>query len=129
QKGLLRLADRRLAALISGPEEVRPTPSFTIAPEGEAWVLSFEGQAFRLKDSLGLRYLARLVAEPDREVHALDLARGGVAAGEAADAGDAGELLDEEARDSYRGRLADLQEELAEAESFGDAARAARARE
>ena len=43
--------------------------------------------------------------------------------------GDAGELLDDEARDSYRGRLEDLREELREAESFGDTARAARARE
>jgi hypothetical protein len=45
------------------------------------------------------------------------------------DAGDAGELLDREARDSYRERLEDLREELREAEEMGDAGRAGRARE
>jgi hypothetical protein len=91
-------------------------------------VLSFEGQSFRLKDSLGLRYLAHLVAVPDREVHVLELARGreGI---EESDTGDAGELLDQEARDSYRQRLEELREELTEAEAAGDADRADRARE
>ena len=48
--------------------------------------------------------------------------------GEVVDAGDAGELLDDEARAEYRRRLEDLRESVAEAESFGDAARARRAR-
>ena len=128
QEGLLGLAERRLAGLGAGPPvEVGPGP-FTMAPDGESWVLGFEGQSFRLKDSLGLQYVARLVAEPDREIHVLELARG-PAADEIVDAGDAGELLDDSARDSYRQRLEDLREVQAEAESFGDAARAARTRE
>ena len=44
-------------------------------------------------------------------------------------AGSSGELLDDEARRSYQRRLEDLEETVAEAESFGDAARAARARD
>jgi hypothetical protein len=130
QQGLVVLADRRLAALEIGPDAVDPTSApFTIAPEGESWLLGFEGQSFRLKDSLGLRYLAHLAAQPDREVHVLELARGREGADDAVDGGDAGELLDEAARDSYRQRLEDLREGLAEAESFGDQARAARTRE
>jgi hypothetical protein len=101
--------------------------------EGEVWALTHDGATVRLKDSLGLQYLALLIAEPGREIHVLDLAGGrpaeGAAGGEMTDAGDAGELLDEEARASYRRRLEDLQEEMREAESFGDAARASRARE
>jgi hypothetical protein len=63
-------------------------------------------------------------------VHVLDLVNGQAGGGaEPVDVGDAGELLDDEARDSYRARLEDLREVVAEAESFGDAARAARARE
>jgi hypothetical protein len=130
QPGLRALAERRLAGLAPTPTVAAPpsAPGFTISPEGESWVLGFEGQTFRLKDSLGLKYLAHLVAQPDREVHVLELARGreGIEEG---DAGDAGELLDEEARDSYRQRLEELREELAEAESFGDGARVARMRE
>jgi hypothetical protein len=69
------------------------------------------------------------VGEPAREVHVLELMSTRGAEGDAVDAGDAGELLDEEARDSYRRRLEDLHDSLAEAESFGDQARAARLRE
>ena len=85
------------------------------------------GETFRLKDSLGLQYLARLFAEPGREIHVLELWAGAraPAADAPVDGGDAGELLDDEARADYRRRLEDLRDTLAEAESFGDAARAA----
>jgi hypothetical protein len=146
-EGLLRLIRARQAALpatarapLTAVAETGPRPDpatgvpFTMVREGEIWALTHAGATFRLKDSLGLQYLARLIADPGREIHVLELA-GGRPGGEpspvadAPDTGDAGELLDEEARDSYRGRLEDLQEELREAESFGDTARAARARE
>jgi hypothetical protein len=146
--GLVRLADAKLAELgapaVSGPlspqsgERVRvrgpAEPPFSFTREGEYWALSYGGATFRLKDSLGIQYLVRLIEEPGREIHVLDLA-GERAAGaganinEAIDTGDAGELLDEEARRAYQRRLEDLEESVAEAESFGDAARAARARE
>jgi hypothetical protein len=126
QSGLVRLARARLAAL--GGAAPAPAPeTFELRDEGEYWTITHAGTTLRLKDSLGLRYLARLVAEPDREVHVLDLV--GTREEGAADGGDAGELLDSEARESYRARLEDLRETLDEAESFGDGARAARARE
>jgi hypothetical protein len=108
----------------------RSTPSLTL--EGEYWAVAYGGATFRLKDSLGLRYLERLVAAPDREIHVLDLvgsAGAGAPDGQAVDAGDLGEFLDDDARQSYRLRLEDLRETVAEAESFGDVTRAARARE
>ena len=46
-----------------------------------------------------------------------------------ADLGDAGEMLDAQAKAAYKARLADLQEELDEAESFNDPARAAKVKE
>ncbi|MDB4980492.1 MAG: regulatory protein LuxR, partial [Myxococcales bacterium] len=102
----------------------------TMVLEGEYWTVTGPaGVAFRLKDSLGLQYLARLVAEPGREIHVLELVGGGAADDAPVDTGDAGELLDDEARDEYRRRLEDLRDTLAEAESFGDASRAAKARE
>jgi hypothetical protein len=108
----------------------RSTPSLTL--EGEYWTVAYEGATFRLKDSLGLRYLAHLMDAPDREIHVLDLVGrvgGGGPDGQTVDVGDSGELLDDDARQSYRLRLEDLRETLAEAESFGDVTRAARARE
>jgi hypothetical protein len=68
----------------------------------------------------GLGYLATLVASPGREFHAIDLGGG-------SDLGDAGEMLDAEAKARYKERLADLQEELEEAQRFNDLERAARA--
>lgn len=125
---LVRLIDRRRPNTSAAPVTAPAASSapFAMIAEGEYWAFTYEGATFRLKDGLGIRYLARLVAEPDRELHVLELAG---AKGEAGDAGDAGELLDEDARQSYRARLEDLRETLAEAESFGDASRAAKARE
>ena len=42
---------------------------------------------------------------------------------------DAGSILDPQAKAAYRSRLAELEEELAEAEAWGDAERGARAKE
>jgi hypothetical protein len=76
--------------------------------------------------------LAQLVEQPGREIHALDLASDGPgdgAAGGAIDLGDAGAVIDREARAAYRERIAALREELAEAERFCDSARAERIRD
>jgi hypothetical protein len=41
--------------------------------EGEYWSIVFDGDAFRLRDSKGLRYLSHLLDAPGREIHALEL--------------------------------------------------------
>lgn len=104
--------------------------------EGEYWSVHYEGGTCRLKDSKGLRYIARLLAEPAREVHALDLVAGArpevkpAEAGLRADGpGDAGEVLDARAKAEYRERIRELEEELEEARSWCDFARAERAEE
>ncbi|MGH2765851.1 MAG: ATP-binding protein, partial [Actinomycetota bacterium] len=105
--------------------------------EGEYWSIAFEGDRFRLRDTKGLRYLATLLADPGREFHALDLAAPasaerrpgpdeGLVAGRP---GGAGDVVDRQARDAYRERIEELRETLAEAESWGDPEKAARARE
>jgi hypothetical protein len=113
--------------------------------EGEYWTVVFEGSLVRLKDTKGLRHLARLLAHPGREFHATDLeaaqSRPSPAAMESGDRagggelavrpdlGDAGALLDATAKAAYRARLAELRAELEEAEGFNDSARAAKARQ
>jgi hypothetical protein len=109
--------------------------------EGEYWSIAFAGQGFRLKDVKGLHYLAHLLRHPGREFHVLDL----TAAGHEARTGgqrispardddlhharpsDLGPILDEQAKAAYRARLRDLEEDLAEATSWADPVRAARA--
>ena len=136
--GLVRLVDRRLRETPSGrlqpKAEDAPVPisksSVSFVREGEYWTVASGSETIRLRDSLGLSYLARLASTPDQPVHVLELSSGGRSEGEPeiVDRGDAGEFLDQEARQSYRARLQDLREELAEAESFGDAHRVEKAR-
>ena len=57
----------------------RPVPSVQNAlfcKEGEYWTIGYRGQAFRLKDTKGLAYLAHLLRHPTMEFHVLDVARG-----------------------------------------------------
>jgi CheY-like chemotaxis protein len=109
--------------------------------EGEFWTVAFEGAAFRLRDSKGLHYISALLREPGRERHSLDLvgsqfppqgsamrARTEPDAGLHA-VGDAGPVLDPQAKAQYRARLDELEEDLREAEQWNDPERAARAKE
>jgi tetratricopeptide (TPR) repeat protein len=122
-----------LAKLDGVEEEISPPPvvadTFTMTQVGDSWSLRYGNVEFHLKDMRGVRLLATLVAEPGREFHVLDLSAGSKARTEPIDRGDAGEALDEEARRQYQTRVSDLQEELQEAESWNDSARAERVRE
>jgi hypothetical protein len=119
--------------------------------EGEYWTVGYGNRAFRLKDTKGFVYLAHLLRHPATEFHVLDLA-GGIAGQRDDDEtsqaayglprgdedlekagihtgslGDAGEMLDDQAKVAYRRRLSDLREELEEAKELGNVERAERA--
>src|SRR5262249_13284151 len=134
--GLHRLRERvaSLGAAPRLPATVTPPATAQLAVfrrTGDEWEIGIGPQTMRLKDARGLQYLARLLREPRRELHALDLGSGAVAgedSSEVVDTGHAGELLDASARTAYRRRLTDLQNELEEAERFNDPGRASRAR-
>lgn len=100
--------------------------------EGELWTLTFADTTVRLRDSKGLRDIATLIARQGHELHVLDLLTtgGGATAPSpvAARVGAAGPVLDDRAREAYRSRIVELRDELAEAEGFGDTARAERVR-
>jgi class 3 adenylate cyclase len=107
--------------------------------EGEYWTIADEGATFRLRDTRGLHFIARLLAVPGRELHVRDLESGGevaverIATGPAAEAGlvGGGDVaipgLDAAAKAAYKHRLDELAEELEEAQQFHDPERAARA--
>lgn len=107
--------------------------------EGEFWTIAYAGQVIRLRDMRGLHYLETLLRHPGREFHASELAAAGTGHRALASVrdeslrvvvglGDAGELLDARARAAYRQRLADLAEQLAEAERRNDLGRLEQAR-
>jgi len=108
-----------------------------IRREGDYWTVIFDGHTVRVRDVKGMRYLARLLADPGREYHVLDLVtaetdRALVGNGQTADLrrsalGDAGEILDARAKDAYRRRLAEIDDDIEQARAIGDAERAAQA--
>ena len=94
--------------------------------EGDYWSVSFEGRTVQVRDLKGIRYLARLLADPGREFHALDLvaAESGRGGGVShMGTGDAGEMLDARAKDAYRRRLAEIEDDIAQARALEDTER------
>jgi tetratricopeptide (TPR) repeat protein len=133
------------ADMDAGVEEAQPAAesspgSGLLRREGDVWAFDYGGRTSHLRDSKGVRYLAVLLGNPGAEIHAADLAGAGAGTGAGTApgvqglephtvAGDAGPVLDAEAKDAYRRRLEELRDELEEAESFNDPERAAQARE
>lgn len=128
-----------LAHRDSPPASLTAATTNAFIREGEFWTLTYEGAVARLKDSKGLRDIARLLQTPGTEVAAIDLASAGSRArGTRASGrrdldlgveGDVGEALDAAARAEYRARLLDLEGEIDEADGHNDPERASRARE
>ena len=99
--------------------------------DGDFWTVVFEGRTSRIRDAKGLRYIATLLRRPGEEIHVSDLASpcgdgATVAVGETGitlGLGDAGEMIDGQARSDYRRRLESLEEEIEEARRWNDVAR------
>lgn len=75
--------------------------------------------------SAGMSQLVRLLAAPNTEVSAVDLA----GAADAPVTGDLGPALDATAKRAYRARLIELREELDRADAIGDSTRSERAQQ
>lgn len=116
--------------------------------EDDYWTVGYGSKPYRLKDAKGLAYVAHLLRSPNMSFHVLDLVggisgetrqrendqtaeglplggedleRAGIHVG---GLGDAGEMLDDQAKAAYRRRLSELREELEEAKDAGNVARA-----
>jgi hypothetical protein len=134
-------AARAVLDRIGGAQTARGQPARAVNSfrrEGDYWSVVFEGHTVRVRDLKGMRYLAHLLAHPRREFHVLDLVaaeHGSVApveSGQAAELsqstlGDAGELLDARAKNAYRRRLAEIEDDIEQARALGDTERAAQA--
>jgi AAA ATPase domain len=105
-----------------GGASARDEPS-AFRRDGEVWTLVFAGRHAQLRDAKGLRDLAVLLTAPGREVAAVDLVTGGA---QPVPALGADPVLDERARAAYRVRLAELDDELAQADAHHDIGHSAR---
>lgn len=116
---------------------VAPAAPNVFRLEGDVWHLAFGGEVTRLTDRKGLHDIARLLRVPGVEVAAVDLLApwvGGSPGGTPGTQGMAleggvGPALDATAREEYRRRLVELEEEIAEAQAHNDPGRAGRANE
>ena len=128
------LAERLASA--APVDRAAPAPatasSVGFSTDGSLRTIEFAGRSTAIKDLKGLRYVARLVAEPGREFHVLDLvaADEGVLRPSAVDHGDlpaaggAGlPVLDDVARDAYRRRLLEIDGDIEEARQANDLGR------
>ena len=126
----------------SSPEAVRRSAveqTNLFRRDGEYWTVGYQGLVVTLRDSKGLRDLGRLLAEPGREFHVLDLVAEGTRArpippSQVAEAGlaieDRGEpVIDQTARAHYQRRISELEQELEEAQERGGGEASAAARE
>lgn len=112
-----------------------PRPQAEFSLSGDTRTASFDGETSTLGDLKGFRYIARLLAEPGREFHVLDLVAveqgtlptaGEDLVGAAEVDGPAGEglpALDTRAREEYRRRLAEVEADIEDAARCNDPSR------
>jgi tetratricopeptide (TPR) repeat protein len=123
-------AQAKLGAIVAGPRRQPATSSTehaTFRREGDVWSIEFAGQVVRVRDARGLRHLSRLLSDPAREFHVLDLVAAESGGSPAPPLGDAGPLLDDQAKAAYRRRLREIDADLDDARAAGDAEREAQA--
>ena len=125
-------------------EETAPDKIFRL--DGEYWTIAYQGTVARVRDTLGLRYIAYLLRAPHRKIHVLELVAvvegapeeipKGILEGREREAGlrisrlgHAGELLDSKAKADYKHRLEELREELEDARECNDLGRMAKIQE
>jgi class 3 adenylate cyclase len=116
-----------------------PLASATILlrKDGDFWTVGYGATVSRIRDVKGMSFLARLLQQPHQAMHVLDLSRDELTLAQSPEdpsgithelaveglrfsgLGDAGEMLDAQAKASYKHRLDELREELEEATELG----------
>jgi len=108
----------------------------TFRCDGDTRSVCFGGVTVLIRDLKGLRYLERLLANPGREIHVMDLVaveRGSLPTGGALERNEGSPIvgvgaglpvIDDAARNAYRRRLAKVDDDIEEATRMNDLGRA-----
>ena len=102
-------------------DEISLAPENVFRRDGDGWHISYSGKEIRLRDVKGLGDIAILLAAQGRAVPAATLAAGVHAP--AAAGFDADPVLDQQAQQQYRTRLAELDADIDDAQAQHDLAR------
>jgi tetratricopeptide (TPR) repeat protein len=136
-----RAAQGEIGITTERPSDNAPTTAMsTFRCDGDIRTMDFDGHTVLIQDLKGCRYLERLLREPNREYHVLDLI--GVEQGslpivprpvdhtaEHHEPSHAGLHLDDQARAAYQRRLLDIDEDIEDATRQNDLARIALAQD
>ena len=112
----------------------------------EFWTLGYENELIQVQDSKGLAYILHLLRSPGTEFHVFDLIQGSASStpsptittgwtrynirvAKRDEMGDAGEMLDEHAINSYRSRVNELRDAIEDAKERDDTLGAENARQ
>jgi tetratricopeptide (TPR) repeat protein len=117
---------------VSGASTHRTVATFRC--DGDTRTIGYGGVTVLMRDLTGLRYIERLLADPGREIHVLDLVaveRGTLPTGRRLDrseafhddAGAGMPIIDDAARQAYRRRLAEVDDDIDEATAMNDLGR------
>ncbi|HSB87336.1 MAG TPA: tetratricopeptide repeat protein, partial [Ilumatobacteraceae bacterium] len=123
-----RMIAERIGAELPGDDTALPAAAAgraALSRQGSTWLVHSPHGNGVVAHSTGIDQLARLLAAAPAEVLAVDLSGAGVDG--APISASLGPALDTTAKHAYRRRIADLQEEIDEAERFHDPERATRA--
>ena len=90
------------------------------------WIIGRDGGTDVLPDLKGMHYLRYLLQRPGLDIEAADLAAAVAGHPGVTISQDDGDVIDAQALTAYRSRLAGIDEELGEAESWADQSRATR---
>ncbi|WP_299553955.1 hypothetical protein [Seonamhaeicola sp.] len=80
--------------------------------KGNVWEMTYQGQELVLKDAKGYHDIHKLLANPNKEFHCLDLMEAAV------DESNNTSSIDNKAKAAYQKRIKELQEDIAEAEAL-----------
>lgn len=97
--------------------------------EGHFWIVKFGGDMKLLKEELGAGYIARLLADPNRDFPAVDLWAMAADVDPRIAKGSSGPVFDAQARGEYLNEYRELEDELEIAESNNDLGQKVRAQE
>jgi hypothetical protein len=94
---------------------------------GKGWEITFQGKTALMRDSRGLFYISRLLADCGHDVPAVSLLAAATGIDPRVTTGSSGPLLTDETRTKYRTQFNELEEELQDAKANNDLGRIERA--